>query len=172
MNPLQAFRAGVDNRKQISLPGSEKTAYLHILSCSQEQNAEMGAERQFIDAQVPISAHNIDSFEQEKTIRKLFIALRDENGVQFGTSAEEFKNAFTRFEIDLLVEEYNAFTCEVNPSLSNMSDDKFDALLETVKKNRENAIRNISNTETLKRLIISLVEELANLLKGSGLTSL
>lgn len=168
---LQALKNGVDNRKEVTIPGTKKTVYLHILSCSQEQNAEIGAERLFIDAGIPISAHNIDSFEQEKTIRKLFIAIRDERGVQFGESVEEFKLSFTRFEVDALVEEYNAFVCEVNPSLSNMTDEKFEALLSEVKKNPEKSIRNISNTETLKRLITSLAYQLQKLPKDNGPTS-
>lgn len=158
---LADLRAGVRMRKTIPFPGTQQQVDLKVLTNAEEQDAEFAAENVFKTAKIGIEFHNVNNFNHEITVQKLYRSLR-ETGTDhpIAASITDFKSNITPIECDLLVEELNAFLEEFNPSPMTMTAEEFDGVVEGLKKNPSQTIGNISSFATLKRLALCLVQQL------------
>lgn len=172
MSLLAKLKAGKENRKCVNFPGTETQIALHVLSEAQEQEAEFAATSLFQSSSIVIGHHNIDAYQSENTLQKLFLSCRNpDTGDRIAENIAEFKKHLTTAERDLLVEAYNDLVQECNPSPQTMPQDDFDALVDEVKKKPQQTIGSISSISTLKRLALCMAEQLATSPKGSGSTS-
>jgi hypothetical protein len=172
MTLLEKIKLGVNNCKIINFPGTTEKVKIRVLTDAEELSAEIATEHVFINAKIGVAMHNIDMYEQEKTIQKLFLALTDLEGNPIASSIEAFKKRITRTDSDMLVDEYSALMAECSPSPDKMSTEEFDRLVDAVKKKPESTIGNISSISTLKRLSIYLANQQLILPTASGSTSM
>ena len=168
MDLLGTLKAGVNNYVEINYPGTENKIRIHPLTDGEEQAAEFAAEKVFSSEGVAIAMHNIDTFELEKTVQKLYLACRTAEGEKLATTSQRFKQLISRTERDILVEEYNELLAKCSPSPSVLSEEEFNNILEEVKKKPYETTGNISSLSTLRKLAISLAVELAISQKGNG----
>jgi len=172
-NLLQRIKQGVKNHKTIPFPGSDKQIRMHLLSERDTFEATVAAEQLFKAQNVEIAFHNINAYENEKTTQMLYRSLKDpETDGPIADSIAEFRHLLTNEDRNLLIEEYNSLVEECSPSPKNMTAEEYDRLVEMLKKNPVGTIGNCSSLLTLNRLSLFLAEQLQNLQKDSGPTSL
>lgn len=169
---LEQLKQGVKNTRTINYPGTNQKITVRVLTDAEEQQAELAAERFFIDAKIPVAMHNIDDYQLEKTTRKLFAALSSPDGSPLCRTIDDFKRLITRPERDILVGEYNDLMDECSPSAAEMADDEFFALVDDVKKKPLMTIGSVSNLQTLRRLCMYLATQPQTSPEGSGSTSM
>lgn len=172
MGFLTDLRAGSALRKTIRFPGTDRDIDITILTDAEEQAAEFAAERLFVAEKIAIAFHNADQYANELTLQKLYRSLKlSGSDDPLEPSITEFKSHITPIERDLLVDEFNAFCEQFNPSPRTMGDEEFDALVENLKKNAGMTIGKISSFATLKRLALYLAKERSIAPTDSGATS-
>lgn len=168
---LKSIKSGTKIRKVITFPGTDKQFEMRLLSEEDKRQAVFAADNLF--REIPVAFHNVADYQHERTIQQLYRAC-----VEVGTdtpiadSVSEFRSLITGPEMDILVDEYNAFDKENNPSPNTMTAEEFDKLIFELKKNSSETIGNISSLSTLRRLSIYLANQLATLQKDSGSTSM
>ena len=165
---IQALKAGVNCRREITFPGTDEKCFLHLLSDWDEQQAEMAAQQVF--STVTIAFHNSDDYNGEKVVQKLYLALRDADGKRLFSSAEDFKKSTTRDQQDVLMKLWGELRDEHNPSPERLDNDQFSALVDEVKKKPEVMTGNISSIHTLRELVKYLVWEQSNSPTDNGST--
>jgi hypothetical protein len=166
---LEKIKAGARNRKEIKFPGTDIKVALRVLSNQDTLDAALAADRLYKAEDIPVGMQNIGEYESEKTTQQLYRALSDpENGGPIAPSITEFRKNLTPGERAALIEEYNAFDAECNPSPDTMPADEFDRLVEDVKKKPEATIGNISSMHALKRLALFLACPPSTSPKGNG----
>lgn len=166
---IEALRAGINCRIEVTFPGTAEQCFLHLLSDKEEQQAEFAAEQVFSGTSVAL--HNLDSYNAEKAVQKLFLALRDADGKRLFASADELKSVTTRDQQLVLLEAWSEHVDNNNPSPQKMTDAEFSALVDRVKKKPRETIGAISSTSTLRELVTYLVWEHTNAPTDSGSTS-
>ncbi|MFA5751120.1 MAG: hypothetical protein WC898_02410 [Candidatus Paceibacterota bacterium] len=168
MSFLTELKAGTDHKKVIKYPGTEKTIEIHLLSEFDEQNAEFAASALFQLKNIAVGMHNIDLYQSEITLQKLFLACRDTDGkTSLASSIEEFKQNLLPHDRNVLVEEFFSLSDRYNPSVESMSQTDFDVFVADVKKKPQQTIGNISNLTLLKRLALALAEPTSPAANGS-----
>lgn len=170
---LLRIKQGVKNYKTIPFPGAEKNVCLRLLSEKDTFEAVAAADQLFKANRLEIAFHNVNAYENEKAVQMLYRALRDpDSNEPVASSITEFRKLLTNEDRNLLIEEYNSLVEECSPSPKNMTAEEYDRLVEMLKKNPAEIIGNCSSLLTLKRLSLFLAEQLQNLQKDSGPTSL
>lgn len=160
-NLLQRLKAGTSNYKLIDWPGSSEKIAIRILSQGQLQEAAFETERIFKTAKIDINMMTADEYTAEKSTQILFRALRNPTALdQPIGSIIDFKQTLTLSEKEFLIEAYNAFEAECSPNPENLPAEKFEEILQAVKKNPSMINTSNYNTGLLKRLIMSLANPL------------
>lgn len=171
-NLLQKIKAGRKNYVDVQLPGvDDATVRINILTGQDTLDSSMAADAIFKAAEINVSMANIKAYEEEKVTQCLYRSCRDLDGNPLAPTISDFRRLLTTPIKDYLTERYNALDAECNPSPDNMPDAEFDALVENVKKNPLEALSNVSNMSTLKRLALFLASPPSSLQTGSGPTS-
>lgn len=152
---LKKLKAGTDNYKDVKIPGTDFTVRIRLLSSQDILDASNEADKIFKNADVAVNLQNINVYEGEKDTQHLYRACRDIDGNPLAENIMEFRGLLTVPVKEFLISEYLKLNEERNPSLDNMSDAEFDALIESVKKN-PTSISNVSNINTLKKVILFL----------------
>lgn len=171
MDILQQMLAGTSGGIPVDIPKSNVKMHLRVLTDFEEQQAEFAAEAVFVDAKIPIGMHNFDLLQLERTTQKIFLALTDDEGNRVAESAQKFKQSLTRIFQNMLVEKYNDLEEKCNPNPEKMTDSAYEEIVSAVKKKPDATVLNISSLTTLRRLIITLVNQLSNLQMDSGTPS-
>lgn len=169
---LKIIKAGTKNKTTINFPGTDKKVDLHLLSNQDTLDATVEADRLFRHLGLVVEFHNVNTYENERSIQLLFRALKNpENGLPVCPDIASFRQLVTNEERSLLIDEYNALVAECNPSPETMKHNEFDALVEGIKKNPEKTLGSCSNLKMLRGLCLYLVHRLPNLPKANGPTS-
>lgn len=157
---LEAIKQGIRNTKVLVWPGTTAEVVMRILSKQEAQEAFFAAEQRFQREKLPVQWHNLEEFQEERSIQQLFRALRDVDGnTPLASSVEVFRALVTKDDIDCLAGAYSEFEAEVGGNLEMASDEEVDLLLSELKKKPEQVLGTVSNTGTLKRLLRSLVAQ-------------
>ncbi len=162
---LERIKAGRKNTVTVRFGDSDIHAALgedlvtvRLLTNQDVLEATLAADRIFADSGVAVSMQNIKVYEAEKDVQNLYRACTDEDGQPLAPNITEFRRLLTVVDKERLIDAYNRLDSEANPSVSTMSDADFDILVETVKKN-PSSVSNVSSTNTLRRLVLSLALE-------------
>ena len=172
MDILEKLKAGSRNVKNIMWPGTDTAIAIRVLTEQDYHDASLAVDRIYRDAEVRISMENISDYEAEKNVQLLFRAIVDPDSNQpICKSIIEFRKLLTKDIRNYLITELTAFEKECSPNLETMSDSEFSSLLIQVKKNAETTITSDLSLSTLKKLVVTLAEQLANLqvVNGSSL---
>jgi len=158
MTLLEKLKAGKENIKRISWPGTDQGVGITVLSRAQISQARYAAENTFKQAGIEPNLMTADEYEDERTVQMLYRALSDpENpGQPVAKTINDFKAAITTDEQDILAEEYLALEKECSPRPDKMTDKEVEDLIAEVKKTPGTTALSISDIATARRLIISL----------------
>ncbi|HEX2958024.1 MAG TPA: hypothetical protein VHO70_14415 [Chitinispirillaceae bacterium] len=166
---LSRIKAGLKNHKILLYPGTDVQVRMNLLSEADTLDAIAAADQMFKAKKLEVTFHTVNAFENEKAVQMLYRALRDADNVEpLVSSIADFRKLLTSEYRTALIEEYNSLSEECSPSPVTLSADEFDRLIETVKKNPRETIGNTSSLSTLRKLTLSLAEELASLQKANG----
>ena len=169
-NMLSRIKEGTKNHVDVEFPGSGEMIRINVLTSQDILDASMEADRVFRAAAIEVSMQNIRAYESEKEIQYLYRSCRDMDGQPLAPSVSDFRKLLTANDKEWLTEQYNALDTELNPSLNNMTDAEFDALVESVKKNPMEALSNVSSIYTLKKLALFLASAPQSSQTDSGRT--
>lgn len=172
MSFLKELKAGVDNKIVVRFPGTETEVELHVLSNQDTLDASLAADRLYKDQEIRVGFENIKDYESERTTQLLFRAMRvPGTGKTIADNITEFRSLLTVAERAALVDEYNALDERCNPSPETLPAEKFDALVEDLKKKPQETIGSISSMSTLRRLALFSASQAWPSPKDSGSTS-
>lgn len=170
MTVLARLAGGLDNYDERVWPGTDQKFRVRLLSEFEEQQAEFDAQRFFENEKIAIGVHNINEFESEKTIRKLYLACVSATGDKLTDTIDDFKKFLSRLHRDILVDYYTELCARCNPSIDDITEDDFTAIKEEIKK-KPVAAGSIASLSMLRRLIITLAEELQSSPTDNGRSS-
>ena len=156
MGLLEKLKAGKKNIKVLKFPGTEEDIGLSVLTEFETQEAVFAAERRFNDAGIEITATTLGVYNAEVNVQLLFLTMTNPSGGKSPfKDAGELRGLLTRESRNILVDEYNAWEDECNPSPLRMSDDDFEKLFGALKKNAGASGSDLS-LRTLRGLITYL----------------
>lgn len=170
MSLLATIKAGKKIRLLVTFPGTDKQFEFRLLS--EQDKLDAALQTDIIYKDCPVGFHNHNDYLNEKTNQQLYRTC-----VEVGTdkpiadSITEFRKLMTGSERDLLIDQYNEFDQQYNPSPNTLNEPEFDQLIFNLKKKPEQTIGNILSLQIAKRVIISLVSQPAILPKDNGSTS-
>lgn len=166
---LKTILAGKKIRKLVTFPGTDQQFEFRLLSDQDKFEAAMQADILF--KEVGVNFHNIERYHYEITKQELYRACVEcGKETPIAASIIEFRALTTGRIHDILVDEYNVFDQEFNPSPMTMSDSEFDKFMFQLKKTPDQMIGNISSLPIARKLIKSLVSQLQSSLKDNGST--
>lgn len=171
MTLLAKIKAGKNVRKTVLFPGTNQPLDFKLLS--EQDKLDAGLQTDLLFKDTSVGFHNHNDYLNEKTTQLLYRAC-----VETGTTTPiagtitEFRKLITGRERDLLIDEYNEFDQEFNPSPNALSAEEFDKLMFDLKKKPETTIGTILNLQTARRVITSLVSHPAISPKDNGSTSM
>lgn len=169
---LQKLKAGTLNTKTIIWPGTDCPVAIRVLNEQDQLEASVAVDNIFSTAKIRVAAENIESYEAEKNDQLLFRAIVDPvTKKPVAPSMEKFRTLLIPGVREPLLEEIFAWQEECSPSPYTDSD-KYDTLLEAVKKNAEVTLTNLTSISLAKRLIRSLAAAVCSLQTANGSTSL
>jgi len=173
MSLIEKLKAGKKNVKVIRWPGTDDEIGITILAEAETQEALFAAERLFKEAGIEVTATTINAYNSEVNTQTLFRALVDSSRKKpdgtherYFKGIDEFRSLLHREAKEILIEEYNAFEDECNPSPAKLSDEELEKILEDVKKNSHPGT-NLS-FGTLRQLVAYLASRPSSSQKASG----
>lgn len=177
MDLLEKLKAGKRNIKEVPFPGQDDKVGVTVLTEAEVQDATFATERLFKANDIAVSATTVGAYNAELNTQILFRALvdpekrkKDGSYERIFKTVDELRGLIRGGAKDGLIEEYNSFEEECNPSPLRMTDDEFESLFESLKKSPE-TIGSSLNLKTLRGLIIYLANRPSTSQKGSGSTS-
>lgn len=157
---LAKLKAGSKNFKIVPWPGTDEEVRLRILNEQDYLESSEATDRLFAGRHV--AAENITDYESEKATQQLFRAIEDpKSGKAITGNITEFRRLLTSEIKEALYDEFKQFADECDPHPSRLTDDEFDELFNSVKKNSKQISGNVSSIFIARRLIVALVEELS-----------
>jgi hypothetical protein len=133
---------------------------LRILTEQDYLQAQIATEQAMKSAGMELSVSTAEMFESEKASQLLVRALIDpDSGKPVADSAKALREALSREDKAALVEAYLEHEKSFSPSELTLSEEEFSSLLDEVKKNPLTKRLRDSSSETLRRLITSLVAQ-------------
>lgn len=169
---LERLKAGVNNTKTIDFPGTDIQVQVRVLNEQDQLDATLATDKIFRVAGSKIDRENVEAYEAEKNNQLLYRALRNpDDGTPLASTITEFRQLLSEGRRKTLLDEVFAFQEECSPSPYEMDPVAYDALVQSVKKNAERTVTNLSSILLARRLIVSLAGQLASLQTASGSTS-
>ena len=177
MSLIEKLKAGKKNVKVISWPGTGDRIGVSILTEAETQEAVFETERLFRKHGIEYSFAVSDAYQAERNTQTLARALVDpEKRGPGGDPVRLFRNAdelralpdFAPAKGEL-IEEYNDWDQECNPSARDLTQEQYGKLFDEVKKNP--SILSDFNSRTLRGLITFSASRPATSPPDSGSTS-
>lgn len=150
---LQKIKAGSQATKDIPWPGQEDNIIrMRILNDQDYLMATLAADKIITN----VTVANVSKYNGEVETQLLYRSvINPETGKNLG-AITDFRLILTPEIKVVLVDELGALHDEHSPDPSNMSEEEFDKLFETVKKNAVETVSGVSNIFTLRKLVVSL----------------
>jgi hypothetical protein len=167
MSLLATLKSGKQIRKTVTFPGTDVQFEFRLLSEQDKFDAALQTDMLYKDN--PVGFHNHNDYLNEKTTQQLFRACVIAGvDLPIAASITEFRKLITGNERDILIDQYNEFDRENNPSPNTLTKDEFDKLMFDLKKKPEQTIGSILNLQTARKVITSLVSQPVILPKDNG----
>jgi len=158
---LQEIKAGTRNAKTIYWPGTTAEVVLRIVSKQESQEASFAADARFAREKLKVEWHNLEIFQEERSIQILYRALREvDTNAPLASSVEVFKSLVSTEDISALAMAYADFEAEVGGNLESATDAEVELMILELKKKPEQILGSVSSSATLKRLLRTLVAQL------------
>lgn len=157
MNLLEKIKAGSNLKKTIKWPGTDEKIQIRLSNDKDSLESTLAADDIFSNTKIGIE--NLDAYRSEKETQLLFRCILDSDGKPIFKNITLFRDVLTTDIKDVLAEEIAVFEEENNPNPDTMSDAEFDKLKLEVKKNAIQAVSNITNINTVKKLLVSLINQ-------------
>jgi hypothetical protein len=159
MDLLSKLKAGTSHTKEIVWPGTEEKVLIRLSSDNDHMQSVLATDQVFSDSKINIE--NLDAYNSERETQLLFRVILDpETKKQLFKNITAFRDTITLDIKDTLATELDAFETECNPEIDYISEEDFDKLVTSVKKNVPNTVGNISSIGIAKKLITYLVNQL------------
>lgn len=160
MSTLEKLKAGKSHIKVIPLGGV--SLGMRLLTERDYQEAGWAAVDLLEDHKAELNPANADLFDSEKATQLIqrFVVEPISQEPVF-PDAESVLDTLTRAERNHLADQYFDFEKEYSPSERTMTEAEFTALLEDVKKKPDPTVLNDFSGALLKRLVLSLVDQLS-----------
>lgn len=158
---LQAIKAGTRHSKTIFWPGTTAEVVLRVVSKQDSQEASFAAEARFAREKVKVEWHNLEIFQEERSIQILYRALREvDTNEPLASSVEVFKSLVSTEDISALAMVYADFEAECGGNLEGASEEEVALMITELKKKPEQVLGSVSSSVMLKRLLHTLVAQL------------
>jgi hypothetical protein len=169
---FEKIKAGSKNERSVLWPGTEHQVLIRVLSNQDTLDASIAADRFFKESDTAVAFQNVGVYEAERDTQELYRACLDpETKKPVAPSIADFRRLLSNGVRQVLIDEYNRIDEECNPRPDRMSNEEFDALLESLKKKPEEILGKISSFATLKKLCLFLASPPVTSLKDNGSTS-
>jgi hypothetical protein len=149
---------------RLKWPNSDKYITLNVATMQHWVNASTRTSKIF--KSTLIAAHNVEDFNQEKLVQLLYQCVADEDGTPFTDliTIGEFKNLVTGEVLSYLDENQNDLEQDFNIDYHNLEDDsELNTLKEELKKKPVETVTAIYSIFTLRKLTLSLANQVASL---------
>jgi len=157
-NLLERIKNSGKQRREIEWPGTDHRIHLRVLNENDEIQSTLAVDKIFKDS--PLALQNIDKYNSEIETHYLFRTIEDpETGKQLFNDIIDFRESLTPEIKGVLAEELDALHEEFSPQPYKMSSADFKKLVSDIKKNAKGTVGSVTNIFTLRRLIISLVDQ-------------
>lgn len=172
MSLIAKLKAGIDNIKITTWPGTDNAIGIRVLTQAENQAAEFATELLFKAKGIDFTAATVDAYQSEQNTQILARAIVDpETKKPMFKSADELRGLIGHPDVKAdLIEKYNAWQAECSPSIAEMTEEQYEHLFGEVKKNGPSCLNGLSS-RTLSGLITYLAERQTKLQKVSGRTS-
>jgi len=164
---LEKLKLGTLNTKLMKWPGTDQAILLRVLSMQERQDATFATERLFKSQKIDVNMVSANEYDSEYITQILFRAIRnpEKPDEQVCENITEFRKALTLKERQVLSEEYIAFEEECSPAIENQTQDQWDALVSSLKKNPTETLGKLTSIATLKKLLLITVSQPVSLPK-------
>lgn len=169
MSLLEKLKAGKNNVKVITWPGTDEKVGLIVLTEAEKQRAAFETEKKFKSSGVEYNYGTAETYQSEQNTQMLVLSLVDpDKRTPLFKSADDLRPLLVTGVKSILIEQVNDWQQECSPSIEEMTEQKYQELFETVKKNP--SILNGTNLNTLRQLITFLASQPASSPMDSGST--
>lgn len=167
---IERLKLGRDATASVTVNGVELA--LRVLTEQDHQIAAMAADAMLIKHETELTMSTADAFEAEKALQLITLATLDpEKKTQAFKDADEARSILIRADRDLISEKYLDHERTFSPSGRNLTEAEFEGLLEEVKKNPATPRLIALSGDGLRKLIVSLADQLSISQKASGSSS-
>lgn len=151
---LKKIMADKVKTKDILFPGTAHKITLHILSCADDLEASIAADKHYRTAGIPVGVENIDQYQAEKTTQLLYRATREPGtDTPLTPDINSFRELLSISERVVLSEEVFDFKEEVDPTTTNFTDEELHNCAATILKNID-VVRTITSNQKLRSLVV------------------
>ncbi len=158
---LDMLRAGTKACKTITWPGTDIKVELRVANDQDRFEASLAADRIFSGAGIDIKMQNIDAYEAEKATQLLWRVLQKPGCEErVAHDIADFRRLLRDGVREKIAAEHTAWQQECSPDPYEMSDDEFESLLLSVKKNAEKTLSSVTNIFVLRKLSAIMAKDL------------
>ena len=161
MSFVDRIYSGKRNFRIILWPGSSQRAKMRILGRGEILESQRAAHDHFKTLELsPDELHNMEPFEDEKTIQMLYRSLSsadaEDEGKPIADSVDEFRILLTRRDQMALRDEYELLEDECAPDVDRMSEQQLESFIEALKKKPDETLSSVRDIAFARRLLRSL----------------
>lgn len=161
MSLVDRVYAGKRNYRLIKWPGSPERMKMRILGRGEILEAQKAAHEHFKLLEMsPDELHNVEPFEDEKTVQVLYRCLSSAEGEDEGKPVADgidaFRMSLNRLDQNALVHEYELLEDECAPNVDRMSEKQLESFIDTLKKKPEETLSSVRDIAFARRLLRSL----------------
>lgn len=169
MSLIDKLKAGTNNIKVTTWPGTKEPIGIRVLTEAEMQSAEFETELLFKSRGIEFSSATVDTYQCERNTQTLARAIMDpDTKSPMFKNADELRALISHPDVKaVLANEYNAWQNDCSPAVEETTEEQYNALFEAVKKNGSSSLKNSSST-TLRGLITYLAERQMKLRPVSG----
>ena len=162
--------AGVNNTKTIDFPGTDIQVQVRVLNEQDQLDATLATDKIFRVAGSKIDRENVEAYEAEKNNQLLYRALRNpDDGTPLASTITEFRQLLSEGRRKTLrmvfCVQKNAVLPLIEWTLLHTSP------VQSVKKNAERMVTNLSSIVLARKLIITLANQLVRSQTDNGSSS-
>jgi hypothetical protein len=159
MSLLDRIKAGTAVRGDAEWPGIEDGS-VKMRLCTENDNLQATIATDKIFSDIKIGIENVDSYNAERETQLLCKSIEDpETKKQLYKNITDFRSVLTVDAKNYFADKLDELHEKYSPSPSTISDEEFDKLVLDVKKNTDEAISELSDINTLKRLALFLAKK-------------
>ena len=161
MGVLEVLKSTARVEELIDWPDKNADVKVIIKTLTEQDYSEAKKETDKLFKERKIGVENADAYDSEFETQLLHRAIFDpEQKNKPLCNITDFRGLLRPEIKDVLAEKLDSLHKESAPDPYKLSDEKYNEIVAEVKKNAEKAVTSISNISTLRRLIITLANQL------------